>query len=82
MCSEDSLMNELEEFCDNYNEEGIYSKIEIPMLIDYNDLVEYQDFKDEDGVWDFICDYNIKKLYSYVRINDNSKIYYKLGFQK
>lgn len=82
MCSEDSLIYELESFCDNYNEEGIYSKDEIPMLIDYNDLVEYKDFKDEDNVWDFIYDYNIKKLYSYVRINDNSKIYYKLGFQK
>ncbi len=70
MCSEDSLIDELESFCDNYNEEGIYSKDETPILIDYNDLVEYKDFKDEDNVWDFIYDYNIKKLYSYVRLNN------------
>lgn len=82
MCSEDNLIDELESFCDNYNEECIYSEDEIPMLIDYNSLIEYKSFKNEDDFRDFIIDNNIKKLYSYVRINDNSKIYYKLGFQR
>ena len=82
MESQDDLTEELEGFIDNFNEEEIYDEDDIPMLIDKNDMIVYQTFDNEDGVWDFIYDNNIKKLYSYARINNNSRIYYKLGYQK